>query len=148
MSSLGGFHWVIPPSQQLIPGVKEYGRRVEASVYAVASRWGADIQNKARQDAVWQDRTGNARGGLFYAVEGFGLGQVIGEASAGAKELMKEVNIETGRNNLLIIALSHTVYYGKFLELSNGGRYAIIMSTLEASLPALERQMQSYINQI
>lgn len=143
-----GFRWVIPPSAQLIPGVKEYGHRIEAGIYAVASRWGQGIQDQARQDAVWEDRTGNARSGLFYAVEGFGMGEVVGEISSGAKALMKDVNVEQGKDNLLIIALAHTVFYGKFLELSHGGRYAIIMSTIESNLPALERQIKSFISQL
>lgn len=143
-----GFHWVIAPDQQLIPGVKKYGDRIEAGIYAVASRWGQSVQDQTRQDAPWEDRTGNARGGLFYAVDGFGMGEVMGEASAEAKELMKDTTVENGSDNVLIIAISHTVYYGKFLELSHGGRYAIIMSTIESNLPALERQVQEYINQL
>jgi hypothetical protein len=38
--------------------------------------------------------------------------------------------------------LAHTVFYGKYLELSNGGKYAIVMSTLEGNLPKLERMVQ------
>lgn len=148
MPNLGGFHWVIPPSAQLIPNVELYGKRIEAAVYAVASRWGQGSQDAARNNAPWEDRTGNARGGLFYAVDGFGLGEVVGEVSAEARGLMKDVSVEKGNGDILIIALSHTVYYGKFLELSHGGRYAIIMSTLESRLPELQRQIQSYINQI
>lgn len=143
-----GFRWVIPPSAQLIPNIEKYGQRIEAGIYAVASRWGQGIQDQARQNATWEDRTGNARGGLFYAVEGFGMGEVVGEISPGAKQLMKDVNIERGRDKVLIIALAHTVFYGKFLELSHGGRYAIIMSTIESNLPALERQIKAYINQL
>src|SRR5574342_728400 len=129
-----GFRWVSPPSAQLIPGVKKYGERIEAGIYAVAARWGQNIQDQARQNAVWEDRTGNARSGLFYAVEGFGMGEVAGEISPGAKELMKDVSMEKGKDNVLVIVLAHTVFYGKFLELSHGGRYAIIMSTIESNL--------------
>lgn len=143
-----GFHWVIPPSEQLIPNIKEYGRRIEAAIYAAASYWGQSIQDEARRNAVWEDRTGNARGGLFYAVDGFGLGEVIGEISSGAKSLMKDISMEQGNKDVLVIALSHTVYYGKFLELSHGGRFAIIMSTIEENLPDLERLIQNYGSRI
>jgi hypothetical protein len=143
-----GFHWVIPPQAQLVPNIELYGKRIEAALYAVAGRWGQGIQDEARKGATWTDRTGNARGGLFYAVDGFGMGEMVGEVSGGAKELMKEVSVEHGNEKLLIITLAHTVFYGKFLELSNGGRFAIIMSTIEGNLPALERQVQEYINRL
>jgi len=38
--------------------------------------------------------------------------------------------------------LGHTVFYGKYLETSNGGRYAVVMSTIERNLPKLERMLQ------
>lgn len=138
-----GFRWVIPPSAQLIPNIEKYGQLVEVALYAIAGRWGQSIQDEARRDAVWDDRTGNARGGIFYAVEGLGQGEMMGEISAGAKDLMKEVEVVSSRDGVLVIALSHTVFYGKFLEYSHGGRFGIIMSTIEKNLPALERQVQA-----
>jgi hypothetical protein len=38
--------------------------------------------------------------------------------------------------------LGHTVFYGKYLELSNGGTHAVVMSTIEENLPMLERMLQ------
>lgn len=136
------FQWIKPPSGELTQNLEEYGRKVYVAIHAVAAYWGQDIQDRARQDANWKDRTGNARGGLFYAVDGFGLGQVAGNVEASAKTLMRETSVEQGSRETLIIALGHTVFYGKFLELSNGGRYAIILSTIESNLPSLERQLR------
>jgi len=143
-----GFRWVIPPGAQLIPNLEEYGRKVEAAIYAAASYWGQSIENQARNNAPWEPRTGAAVSGLFYAVDGFGLGEVVGKVDPKAQALMKEVNIENGSAEVLVIALSHTVFYGKFLELSHGGRYAIIMSTIEQNLPDLERLMQKYVSRL
>ncbi len=137
-----GFHWVIPPSQQLIPNLQEYGRKALVAIQAAASYWGQSIQDKARQEAPWEDRTGNARGGLFFAVDGFGLAPLTGEVMPEAKSDMSDVAVESGSENTLIITLGHTVFYGKYLELSNGGRYAIIMSTIETNLAQLERMVQ------
>jgi hypothetical protein len=67
---------------------------------------------------------------------------LTGEVTPEAKSEMSDVVVESGSENMLIITLGHTVFYGKFLELSNGGRYAIIMSTIESSLPSLERRLQ------
>lgn len=133
------FYWVNAPSRELIPNVEAYGRKALVAVQAAASYWGQSIQDQARKDARWEDRTGNARGGLFFAVDGFGLSPLTGEATPEAKGEMSDVTVESGDANTLIITLGHTVFYGKFLELSNGGRYAVIMSTIEQNLNELER---------
>ena len=133
-----GFVWVRSPDA-LAQDIVEYGERVEAALYAAANAWGQHIQDLARENAAWTDRTANARSGLFYAVEGFGMGEMRGDVSAEAKSLMKDIEIVSASKDEIIIVLGHTVYYGKYLELSHGGSYAIIMSTIEENLPDLER---------
>lgn len=135
-----GFHWVTPP-EKLADMVDEYGKKCYVAIHAAAAYWGQGSQDEARKNAQWQDRTGNARGGLFYAVDGFGQGEVVGQVDASARTLMRETTVEQGSDDTLIITLAHTVFYGRFLELSNGGRYAIILSTLESRLPQLERML-------
>lgn len=137
-----GFQWVVAPREQLIPGVEKYGRDVLVAVQAVANYWGQSIQDEARQEAVWEDRTGNARGGIFFAVDGFGMSPITGEVTPEAKSEMSDVAIESGDKDTLIITLGHTVFYGKYLETSNGETYAIIMTTIEKNLPQLERMLQ------
>jgi hypothetical protein len=137
-----GFVWVQPPSN-ISKGVVGYGKKIEAALYAIASKWGQDVQDEARIDARWTDRTGNARSGIFYAVDGLGLGTLIGEVSAEAKTLMKDTSVEQGSDKVLIVVVSHTVFYGKFLELIQGGKYAIIMSTIERNLPRLENLVKN-----
>jgi len=136
-----GFEWVVSP-KVIAKGLDDYGERALVAIQAVANYWGQSIQDEARQNASWEDRTGNARGGLFFAVDGFGLEPLTGEVTPEAKSEMSDVGVESGSKDTLIITLAHTVFYGKFLELKNGGRYAIIMSTLERNLGKLERQVQ------
>ena len=136
-----GFQWVVSP-EVIAKGLQDYGVKAMVALQAVANYWGQLNQDEARQNAVWEDRTGNARGGLFFAVDGFGLSPITGEVTAEAKAEMSDVTVESGDQSTLIITLGHTVFYGKFLELSNGGRYAIIMSTMEGNLPQLERMIQ------
>lgn len=138
----GGFQWVVSPSDQIIPAVKKYGQDVLVAVQAVANYWGQMNQDEARIEAPWEDRTSNARGGLFFAVDGFGMSPLIGEVTPESKSEMSDVAVESGDTNTLIITLGHTVFYGRFLETSNGGRYAVVMSTLEKNLPQLERMLQ------
>jgi len=138
---MSDFQWTVPPSV-IADGLEDYGERALIAIQAVANYWGQSIQDEARQNANWEDRTGNARGGLFFAVDGFGLSPLTGEVTPEAKSEMSDVAVESGDKDTLIITLAHTVFYGKYLELSNGGRYAIIMSTIESNLPSLERQLQ------
>lgn len=137
-----GFEWVVAPEQQLIPNIEAYGKKAMVAIQAMATYWGQQVQDGARRGAPWEDRTGNARSGIFFAVDGFGMGPVIGEVTPESKSQMSDVAIEEGDDNTLIIMLGHTVFYGKFLELSNGGRFAIIMSTIEQNLPDLESMVK------
>lgn len=136
-----GFQWVVSPDV-ISKGLEDYGKKAMVAVQAVATYWGQSIQDQARQDAVWEDRTGNARGGLFFAVDGFGLSAVTGEVTPEAKSEMSDIAVENGDANTLIVTLGHTVFYGKYLELSSGGTYAVVMSTIEKNLPGLERMLQ------
>lgn len=137
-----GFHWVVSPDDELIPNIHEYGRKVYVALQAIATYWGQLIQDKARLEAVWADHTGNARSGLFFAVDGFGLDPVIGSVTSEAEAQKDDVTIVSGDENTLIITLGHTVFYGKFLELSNAGDFAIIMSTIEGNLSTLEKMIK------
>src|SRR5689334_10677742 len=136
-----GFQWVVSPNV-IAQGLEDYGVKAMVALQAVATYWGQGNQDDARINAIWEDRTGNARGGLFFAVDGFGFEPIIGEVTPEAKSFMSDVAIESGDKNTLIITLGHTVFYGKFLENSNGGKYAIIMSTMEKNLGNLERLVQ------
>lgn len=64
------------------------------------------IEEAAKANAPWDDRTGMAREGLFTNVY-----------SEGTE---------------IILELCHTVDYGLWLEVIQNGRFAIIMPTLEA----------------
>jgi hypothetical protein len=113
-----GIVWAKPPSA-LTPALLEYQRRVMAAVMTLAQYFAQKMQDEARRNATWEDRTGNARSGLF----------AIAEAAAG---------------DLVTIYLSHghTVYYGVFLEICNGGRYAIILPTLQRNQVEIEHTLQ------
>jgi len=140
-----GFKWVISPKQQLIPAINKYGHDALVAVQGVATYWGQFIQNEARErvdsEHKWITRTGAAQGGLFFAVDGFGFSPIIGEATPDAKSLMSDVAVESGDKNTLLITLGHTVYYGKWLEIMQGGGRGVVMSTIEKNLPMLERML-------
>jgi hypothetical protein len=100
--------WSRPPVE-LARAVEMYGARALQAVAAVAQYTATAMQNEAKDHAPWEDRTSNARSGLFGT----------SEADFGAK--------------VVTIYLSHgaTIDYGVYLELANSGRYGIIMRTMQ-----------------
>mgnify|MGYP000857376050 FL=1 len=115
-ASKPGVRWETPPSA-LAQAVERYGDRVLTAVAAVAQLVATEMQNQAKADATWTDRTGNARTGLFGTSEADFARHVV------------------------TIYLSHgaVIDYGIWLELAGGsegspgsGRYAVIMRTMEA----------------
>lgn len=154
-----GLTWNVSPIE-LAKEYEAYGYVVLIAIRAAAAKWGQDVQDQARQEAPWKDRTGNARSGIFYAVDGFGKETIQGEISKSLPDSVKLVSgqiIERGRKvgtiqeagdkDTLIVIVGHSVFYGRFLELSNGGRYAVILSTMERNLPNLERMIRQAIPQ-
>lgn len=139
-----GFQWITPPSV-LSRNIEDYGRKALAAVQALATYWGQGVQDFSRQSAPWTDRTGNARSGLFFAVDGFDLGTITGTVTPEAQALRSDIAVEAGDKDTLIVTLGHTVFYGKFLELAHGGSFAVVMSSLEANLPQLERMLSDLL---
>lgn len=121
MASTGlGLVWITPPSK-LADAVKQYGIKALIAVRAIAAFIAQRLQDDARQDAPWTDRTGNARSGLFSLVD---------DAS----------------EKIVTIYLCHTMFYGVFLELANGGRYAVIMKTIEKDASILKQMLDDLFN--
>jgi hypothetical protein len=120
MPASGSIRWVRPPDQ-LAKAIEQYGDRVLVAVTAVAGRIATLMQNDARANAPWTDRTGNARTGLFGTAE-------------------RDV-----ARSLVTIYLSHgaDLDYGIWLELANAGRYAVIERTIEAHLPELRAELEA-----
>lgn len=86
-------------------------RKVQRYILGVMNYHASQMQSRARRQARWTDRTGNARNGLAAI------------ATAGGGEYS--------------IALFHQVPYGIWLEVANSGRYAIIMETIQIETPLL-----------
>lgn len=77
------------------------------------------VEEYARTNAPWEDRTGDARAGLKASVE-HGGGDVT-------------------------LTLEHTVEYGLWLEVIQNGRFATIMPTIETKAPQV---MSDAVNKI
>ena len=84
--------------------ISDLGERVSSSMLvSYLERQAPRIRQQMQQEAPWADKTGEARRKLSAEVE------------------------QTGQQ--ISLYLSHGVSYGKWLELSNGGRYAIVGPT-------------------
>lgn len=115
----GGIVWTTPP-EQLARNITAYGDKVLTAVYAVAEYCAQAIQDDAKQNAPWQDRTSNAR-----------------------KMLQGEV--DKLAEDVIAIYLIHGMDYGKWLELCNGGKYKIVMPTLEAHYNRVMTMLRSVL---
>ena len=140
-----GIQWVTPPSE-LAKAIKQYGNRALVATHATCAHVGAQMQNTARKNAPWHDRTGNARGGLFFAVDGLGQGTVTGDRKPVEPEAFRRdaayIAGEGGDAQTLVVVLGHTMKYGEYLELDHGGAYAIIMPTIEQFVPVIEAALK------
>jgi hypothetical protein len=114
-----GIRWSTPPSE-LAMAVERYGDRVLTAVAGIAQYVATQMQNQAKADAPWTDRTGNARTGLFGT----------SEADFGA--------------HVVTIYLSHgaTISYGVWLELAASGKWGVIMRTMESHYEPLMQMLR------
>lgn len=145
MPPKSGIVWIKPPSS-LARAVEKYGDRALVAAHALAVHFGGLMQNDARRNAPWEDRTGNARGGLFFAIDGFGQPGEEGDREVkDAAAFRRDQVIEHGPGgdkNTLVIVLGHTMSYGVSLELEHGERYAIIWPTMEEYLPRFKKALK------
>lgn len=111
--------WSVPPG--------DFGEKLDQLgpivLYAVAAALGpvsTEAEAFARANAAWQDRTGNARAGLFATVEVDELEQMVA----------------------MFVSHGAAIEYGRWLELANGGKYAILIRTIQTVLPDVERELR------
>jgi len=93
---------------------------VLTTVAAIAQYTATQMQNDAKANAPWTDRTGNARTGIF------------GTSEADFAE------------HVVTIYLSHgaTIDYGVFLELKASARHAVIMKTMQSHYEPLMQMLR------
>lgn len=98
------FRWIRPPTQAW--SSQRYIVALDNAVAGVLTTWAPTIEADAKLHARWTDRTGNARQTLA--------------AIAYRRQ-----------PHLHALILRQWMSYGKWLELRWGGRYAIVLPTLQ-----------------
>jgi hypothetical protein len=102
-----GFKWEVPPDAVFPQMAQQYTQAIFQAGGRLAQQNAAEMEAWAKQNAPWQDRTGAARAGLNARVEGDGgIGTIV---------------------------LSHgdDIPYAIWLEIANGGRFAIIAQAID-----------------
>lgn len=107
-------------TREIAAGLTAYRAKIHQACVAVGNYFAPVVEAEAKSGASWTDRTGNARQGLT----GF---------------------VEDVSESMVILYLTHRVTYGIFLELSNSGRYAIILPTLENHYKAIFDMLQEVL---
>lgn len=101
----------------LRPNLATFVIKMEAATAAIVQQMVDKVEAYAKDNAPWEDDTGEARRGLTarYSFSG-------------------------GHHT---ISLYHMVDYGIWLEIKNSGEYAIILPTIEVMGPRIMREIQS-----
>lgn len=97
--------------EDLAKSVRRYGDQLIDRIAAAAEDAAVYGEGMMRLNRPWRDITGNARRGL------------------------RTQTVRT--DDEIVIYFIHSVEYGVQLELGHGGRYAIIMPTLNDTIPRL-----------
>lgn len=90
--------------------MKGFEAQVIADMKRIADYYAPIIEAWMKQNAIWNDITGNARAGL-------------------------KAEVEQLAEDAVLISLDHTEPYGYWLELKNQGKYAIIQPALHYFAP-------------
>jgi len=125
---MANFRWRVPPSQGY--DANRYVRVVEQGVFDLLNNvWAVRLENDAKVNAPWRDRTGNARQTLAaYATRVPKSGSVQAVFVSDGERLLP-ATYSPGEGIALV--LRHGMSYGKQLELARQGRFAIVGPTLD-----------------
>lgn len=111
------FRWVVAPTDVFPQMAEKYTQAIFQMGRAVVRERAQAMEEWAKTNAPWTDRTGAARSGLHASVieESGQIGTVV---------------------------LAHGVDYGLWLEIANGGRYAIIAQAVDMFGPIIMGDLQ------
>jgi hypothetical protein len=103
--------WDIEPDQMADQLFDNYVRIIRDNVHQIVLSYAPRIEAWMKKNAVWTDRTGNARQGLW----------------SDAERLADEI----------VLLMGHGVEYGIYLETISAGKWAIITPALDYFLPKI-----------
>lgn len=99
-------------SGDLVNNISEMPSKSQAAILAIMSQEASRLQEYMKRNRPWTDRTGNAKAGLTAKAYNSG-------------------------SSYIEIVLSHSVYYGVYLEYAMEKRFAIIYPTILSQGPSV-----------
>lgn len=109
-------------SDGLMSGLSRFEARANSAVRMYLETEALKVQNTARSEAPWTDRTGQAR-----------------------QRLTTNVSVT---DNGFRMELSHGVDYGMWLELAHEQRFAILDPTIKKESPRIVKGCKNLVNKI
>ena len=100
-----GFEWSTSPEQAFGAGMDAYAATIRSVVLQLCQARAPEIEAWMKQNAPWQDHTGNARQGLHAFAEA--MGQSV------------------------VITMSHGMHYGIYLETKGTGSWGILAPAID-----------------
>lgn len=94
-----------------------YEEQIRQVVYQIVLSYQPRCETWMKQNASWEDQTGNARQGL-YAVAGM-------------------------LTDAVILDMDHSMWYGFFLEYKNAGKFAVIAPAVDYFFPQIMQDIQA-----
>ena len=110
------FEWDVDPLDAFIPMTEDYIQRIYAEIAAIFMRYAPLIESWLKQNAAWEDQTGNLRQSLHAEL------------------------VQLGTD--LAIQFDYGLDYGVFLEFANAGRYAVIAPALDYFAPKIWQEIK------
>lgn len=110
------FYWETDPAEVFPQMVYEYVQAIKRTIRAVLLRFAPEMESWLKENAGWNDQTGNARQTL-YAL------------------------LEESADDLRVVA-DYKMWYGVFLELSNAGRFAVVAPCIDVFAPRIFQALQ------
>lgn len=104
-------------ADEMLQRLTQLENRVQWIIKQIALFWGPKLEEYAKINAKWIDRTGAARGSLHWFIEELSSHQVK-------------------------LYLAHGAEHGLFLETMYAARYQIIFPTLQRHLPEIRKMLE------
>lgn len=108
---------------KVIKNLKQFIPKLKAALVLDSQNIAANMEQWAKANAKWTDRSSNARQFL-------------------------KATVTWKNSNELMIAMSHHVDYGVYLELCNEGRYAILEQTIQEFAPQFRECWKKIVQSI
>ncbi|MHC1681390.1 MAG: hypothetical protein AB6733_00255 [Clostridiaceae bacterium] len=108
---------------EVLRNLKEFTPKLKAALALDAQNIIAEMEEWAKNNAIWTDRTAHAR------------------------QFLKST-VKWNNSDELMVALSHQVDYGVYLELCNEGKYAILENAIQQYAPQFIEGWKQIIHEI